>query len=109
MPQAHGDRIETSFKVKVLAFTLTVVALGVATVLVLAVEGAGWEYLHWARHHPAARAGYDPHHWFARLALLLIAFNACRLIVHVLREPCQTFLTWRRVFLPLPWERHRHA
>ena len=97
--------------------------LAVAAVVMVAVEFGHWGYLAWAGRHPALVARYDPHHWLSRavalVALLSLAHAVCRGLSEMLRrqlpalwsavfsEGLPMLRAWRRVFLPLPWERRR--
>ena len=103
---ASLDR-KTQIKINLVAFAITVLVLGGILAAVLAAELGGWGYLHWASAHPALRAKYDPHHWLGRLAVFAVLVSFCHAMASTLREPLATFIAWRRVFVPLPWERRR--
>jgi hypothetical protein len=113
-PQTEQRMPPPGWKLKLPAFVLTALVLTVILAIVLLPDAGSWAYLEWARRHPAQRARVDPHHWLNKIALLMLLVTFGSALWTGLRDffrRAQAALVivghWRRVFLPLPWERRR--
>lgn len=111
-PQTEPQTRTAGWLISLLAYALTALVILVCAAIVVLPEAVSWSYLNWAHHHPGQSARYDPHHWLRKIALLITLATFAGAIWS---KTCQsfrqgralliTFGHWRRVFLPLPWER----
>ena len=99
--ESPNPKPKASRKIKAVAVFLMCLAVPLA--LVIGLEP--FITLHWAMAYPKSYAKHDPHHWFARLALLSILLGLCESFWRGTRRMWQNFRAWQQTFLPLPWER----